>query len=100
MAEAMTKEKQAVKETAEAAKRGVERVKEGEPTQGMMEAQEKIPSAAYSIAAGASILASLILFLRQRKDWSLFVGQWAPTFLLMGIFYKLLKPSREMQQPS
>jgi hypothetical protein len=99
MAEAMTKEQQAVKETGRAMKRGVERLKEGEPSQAMMEAQERIPTAAYAIAAGGSIIASAILFGRKSRDWSLFVGQWAPTFLLMGIFYKLLKPSREVQEP-
>lgn len=98
MAEAMTREQQAVKETVRAAKRGVERAAEGEPTQGMMEAQERMPSALYAIGAGASILASLILFTRKSRDWSLFVGQWAPTFLLMGIFYKLIMPSKEMRK--
>jgi hypothetical protein len=98
MAESMTREKQAVQETGRAAKRAVERVAEGEPTQGMMEAQERVPSSVYAIGAGASILASMILFLTRKKDWSIFVGQWAPTILLMGIFYKLLKPSKEMPQ--
>ncbi len=97
MAEAMIKEQQAVKETGQAVKKGVERLQQGEPAQAMMEAQEKVPTVAYAIAAGGSIIASAILFGRKNRDWSLFVGQWAPTFLLMGIFYKLLRPSREVQ---
>lgn len=98
MAEAMTKEQQAARETKEAAQRGIERLKEGEPTRAAMEVQEMIPTAAYAVAAGASILASAILFLRRYRDWSLFVGQWAPTILIMGIFYKLLRPSKEQPQ--
>lgn len=97
MAEVMAQEKQAVLKAGEAIKKGVERVKQGQPVRGMMEAQERAPFAIYSIAAGASILTSLILFFRKDRDWSLFVGQWAPTILLMGIFYKLLRPSRETQ---
>lgn len=99
MAEAMTKEQQMAEKTREAAQKGVERVREGEPTQAVMEIQEAIPTAAYAYAAGASILASAALFSsRKTRDWSLFVGQWAPTFLLMGIFYKLLRPSKEQPQ--
>jgi hypothetical protein len=28
-----------------------------------------------------------------RRDWSIFVGQWPPTFLLFGLFHKVLRPS-------
>ena len=98
MAKAMTKEQQVVEETAKAAKRGAQRLAEGEPMQAAMEVQELIPAPLYAYAAGASILASMLLFfLRKNKDWALFVGQWAPTFLAMGAFFKLLRPSREQQ---
>lgn len=45
-------------------------------------------------AALISIICSATLFLSGKRDWSLFVGQWPPTFLLFGLFHKLLKPSR------
>ncbi len=97
MAETMTREQKAAKETTQAARRGAQLVREGEPAQAAMEAQEMIPSSVFAYAAGASILASLVLFFtRDRKDWSLFVGQWAPMFLLTGVFYKLLRPSKEL----
>jgi len=97
MAEAMTEEQRIAEETGRAVRRGRRRLAEKEPTRAAMEVQEMIPSAVYAYAAGASILASLALFLRKEKDWSLFVAQWAPTILLMGIFYKLMKPSGGQQ---
>lgn len=51
----------------------------------------KIPSDMFLWAAGASILGSLALkTLGQDKD-SQFVGQWAPTFLILGLYNKLVK---------
>jgi hypothetical protein len=94
MAETMTKEQETAKQTKEAAKHGMEKMQQGEPTQAMMEAQERLPTAAFAIAAGASVVASAILFARKQRDWGLFVGEWAPTFLITGLFYKMLRPSR------
>ena len=51
----------------------------------------KLPSDLFLWAALASIAASLTLQLLSRKDNALFVGQWAPTFLLLGIYNKLVK---------
>ena len=51
----------------------------------------KIPSDMFLWAAGASILGSLALkSMGQDKD-SQFVGQWAPTFLILGLHNKLVK---------
>jgi hypothetical protein len=49
------------------------------------------PSNAFVIAAIASIAVSAYLQLSGRRQWSLFVGHWAPSFLLFGIFNKLTK---------
>jgi hypothetical protein len=51
----------------------------------------KIPSDVFMWAAGASIVASLALKLAKRNHEALFVGQWAPTFLVLGLFNKLVK---------
>jgi hypothetical protein len=51
---------------------------------------DEIPGEAWYWAALVSIVASAILFASNRRDWSLFVGQWPPTFLLLGVFHKLL----------
>ncbi|HOK53013.1 MAG TPA: hypothetical protein PLP86_07455 [Armatimonadota bacterium] len=99
MAESMTTEQQVAEKTMEAEKRGMERVREGEPTKALLEAGETAPSTLYAYLAGASVLLSAILFFtRKSKDWSLFIGQWAPTFLALGLFTKLLKPSKEQPQ--
>jgi hypothetical protein len=51
----------------------------------------RIPSDAFLWAAGASIVGALVLELTRRKQDANFVGQWAPTFLLLGIYNKIVK---------
>ena len=51
----------------------------------------KLPSDLFLWAALASIATSLTLQMLDRKENALFVGQWAPTFLLLGIYNKLVK---------
>ena len=59
---------------------------------GAIESQtSKIPSSAYLAAAVGSMAASAILKGVGRDDWSLFVGQWAPTLLIIGLYNKLVK---------
>lgn len=54
-----------------------------------------IPSETYIYAMLASIVGSAFLYLTGRRHTALFVGEWAPTFLAMGLFYKLLHPTGE-----
>jgi hypothetical protein len=51
----------------------------------------KLPSDLFLWAAGASIVASAALQIFDRKETSNFVGQWAPTFLILGLYNKLVK---------
>lgn len=51
----------------------------------------KIPSSVYLTAAIGSMAASAILKATGKQHWSLFVGQWAPAFLIMGLYNKLVK---------
>jgi hypothetical protein len=51
----------------------------------------KLPSDTFLYAAGGSIALSLSLKLMGRHKDALFVGQWAPTFLLLGLYNKLVK---------
>jgi len=51
----------------------------------------QLPSDLFLWAAGGSILASLVLKASKRNHDALFVGQWAPAFLLLGIYNKLVK---------
>jgi hypothetical protein len=51
----------------------------------------KLPSDAFLWAAGGSVLLSLILRATGRKDTSNFVGHWAPTLLILGLYNKIVK---------
>src|ERR1051325_10807310 len=51
----------------------------------------KLPSDIFLWAAFASIGGSLFLQMSGKKEESLFVGQWAPTFLILGLYNKLVK---------
>jgi hypothetical protein len=51
----------------------------------------KLPSDTFLWAAGASIVASATLQLIGNRQASVFVGQWAPTLLILGLYNKLVK---------
>ena len=64
---------------------------EGPVARGIEEYTAQVPSDWYLWAAGASIVGSLTLMASGNRHGSLFVGQWAPTFLLLGIYNKIVK---------
>ena len=64
---------------------------EGPVARAIEEQTAKLPSDVFLWAAGASIAASLTLKVVGKDHQALFVGQWAPTFLLLGIYNKLVK---------
>ena len=51
----------------------------------------KLPSDLFLYAAAGSIVASLTLKSMGRNKDALFVGQWAPTLLILGLYNKLVK---------
>jgi hypothetical protein len=51
----------------------------------------KLPSDWFLWAALGSIGASLLLQIGQKPHASNFVGQWAPTFLILGLYNKTVK---------
>ena len=51
----------------------------------------KLPSDTFLWLAGGSIIGSLVLKFTGRDHEALFVGQWAPTFLILGLYNKLVK---------
>jgi hypothetical protein len=51
----------------------------------------KLPSDVYLWAAVGSICGSLALKMSGRNTDALFVGQWAPTFLILGLYNKIVK---------
>ncbi len=54
---------------------------------------DQVPQQVWYWAAIGSILVSAVLKLLGKDNWSLFVGQWPPTFLILGVFHKLVRPS-------
>ena len=51
----------------------------------------RLPSDTFLWLAGGSIATSLTLKLMGRDHAAMFVGQWAPTFLILGLYNKLVK---------
>jgi hypothetical protein len=57
----------------------------------------KIPSLAYLGLALGAMAASAGLVLTGRKQVGNFVGQWAPSILIMGLYNKLVKEINALQ---
>ena len=64
---------------------------EGKVAKKLEEQTAKIPSDVFLWASLGSMLISLSLKIAGRSKTALFVGQWAPSFLLFGIYNKLVK---------
>ena len=54
---------------------------------------DRIPEEAWYWGAVLSILISAVFKLAGKDRWSIFVGQWLATFLLFGLYHKLVRPS-------
>jgi hypothetical protein len=62
------------------------------PIARMIEEQTaKLPSDIFLWGASAAIGGSLLLHFMGKKEESNFVGQWAPTLLILGLYNKLVK---------
>ncbi len=61
--------------------------REGPIARGIEHQTARLPSDVFLWAAGASLL----LKLSGRNSEALFVGQWAPTILILGVYNKLVK---------
>jgi hypothetical protein len=64
---------------------------EGVLAKAIEEQTSKLPSDVFLWAAAGSIATSLALRMMGKSHQSLFVGQWAPTFLILGLYNKLVK---------
>ncbi len=64
---------------------------EGPLARAIEEQTARLPSDVWLWAAGASIVTSLLLQANGEKQKALFVGNWAPTFLLLGVYNKMVK---------
>lgn len=68
---------------------------QGNPQQTYFAVLEKVPTPVYYWAGIASILASLVLQMNGKKQEALFVGQWPPTFFILAVLFKQVRPSDE-----
>lgn len=73
-----------------------------EKTEQLIERQTtKVPSDVYLWAALGAVGASAALQFMHREERSLFVGQWVPTLLILGLYnriLKLLKPDTRLRR--
>jgi hypothetical protein len=51
----------------------------------------KLPSDTFLWAAAGAITASAAMQMMGNRNVSLFIGQWAPTLLILGLYNKLVK---------
>jgi hypothetical protein len=79
-----------IKEQAESIKNN-DNHREGSLARMLEDQTAKLPSDTFLWAAAASMAASLTLKVMGQKHAALFIGQWAPSFLLLGIYNKIVK---------
>lgn len=65
--------------------------REGELAKAIEQQTAKLPSDVWLWASIASMGASLYHQYQGNRDRSLFIGQWAAPFLLLGVYNKLVK---------
>jgi hypothetical protein len=65
--------------------------REGPIARSIEQQTAKLPSDWFLWAAFGSIAGSLVFKASGKNQEALFVGQWAPTFLLLGLYNKLVK---------
>src|SRR3954452_18157303 len=70
---------------------GQEDYSEGYIAKTIEEQTAKLPSDIFLWAACGSIVGSLALEIAGEEKKAMFVGQWAPTFLILGLYNKLVK---------
>ena len=64
---------------------------EGRVAKAIEDQTARLPSDTFLWAAIGSMTASATLHVMGRRETSVFVGQWAPTFLILGLYNKLVK---------
>lgn len=65
--------------------------REGPVARSIEQQTAKLPSDTFLWLAGGSILTSLFMKVSGKNDTANFIGQWAPTILIMGLYNKLVK---------
>ena len=65
--------------------------REGPVARSIEQQTAKLPSDLFLWGAFGSIAGSLMLKMTGKNHESLFVGQWAPTLLILGLYNKMVK---------
>ncbi len=65
--------------------------REGRVARSIEHQTAKLPSDVFLWSAAGSIGGSLMLMIMGHERKALFVGQWAPTFLILGLYNKMVK---------
>ena len=55
------------------------------------QAAADIPSATWLVLGGGAVIGALVLKVMGRDTSANFVGQWAPTLLMLGLYNKMMK---------
>ena len=65
--------------------------REGTIARSIEQQTAKLPSDTFLWAAIGSIGASLVLQMMNKREHANFIGQWAPTLLILGLYNKMVK---------
>jgi len=77
--------------TRTAATHGRRAYREGPVARAIEDETARLPSDTFLWAATGAMTASLLLQLVGKQKTSNFVGQWAPTLLILGLYNKIVK---------
>ena len=73
---------------------------EGKVTKRVEEQTAWVPSLTYMGLAVGSMIASAVCMATGRKQLAQFIGQWAPSLLIIGLYNKVVKVENELLQQS
>lgn len=65
--------------------------REGPVAKTIEDQTSRLPSDLFLWAALGSMAVSALLHLSHRREDGMFIGQWAPSFLILGLYNKLVK---------
>src|SRR5262245_34764576 len=80
------------------AMREEQKKEEGRMTRAIERKTSKVPSLTFLGLAVGSMVASAALMAAQKRQLANFIGQWAPTILIMGLYNKVVKIERELME--
>lgn len=80
-----------LKDRAAAALGDNEEHREGRVARTIEDQTARVPSDVFLWASLGSMAASLTLKIMGKHKTALFVGQWAPSFLILGLYNKIVK---------